>query len=148
MAPKPVAPKLVDASAAGGGDESRGEAEAEEEEVADADDADMGDLFGERAIFSLDDAGFAEPFEVDDATDEEALEGDTDEFRAKVDEAMKRSSSLCFFCRIYPRKKAQVFCAQGCEGDVREALRDAKSQGGAHYKSFCALREKGGATNC
>ena len=71
MPPKLVPPKEVDASAAGGGDKSRGEAEAEEEEAA---DADMGDLFWERAAFSLDDAGFAEPFGVDDATDEEALE--------------------------------------------------------------------------
>ena len=102
MAPKLVPPKEVDASAAGGGDESRGEAEAEEEEAA---DADMGDLFGERAAFSLDDAGFAEPFGVDDATDEEALEGDTYEFRAKVDEAIRQSTSLCSFCGIYPRKK-------------------------------------------
>ena len=51
---------------------------------------------------------------------------------------------MCLLCGLHPRKAKAIFCAHGCEADIRGAARDAKAQGPNQLKAFSAIRRGGG----
>ena len=79
-----------------------------------------------------------------DAEEEKAVTGTAAELEEAAGAAMLAATLMCLICGLHARKKAQIFCAMGCEGLVRAASRDAKSQGPEQFKAWQALRKMGG----
>ena len=100
----------------------------EEEEDLQLPQAEDDDVFGEK----------------EEEEEKKETTGTEDALQAAADVVMAASMMMCLICGLHCRKKAQIFCAFGCEGLVRAASRDAKAQGPEQFKAWQALRKMGG----